>query len=103
MLPDIDAEDRGLVRIHDRVVLVRGAGDFQLAILAGDDPGPAGAEAASAGLVDRVLERVQAAEALDGVLEGTARGGFVTSHNQPEHGVVQMTAAVVANRGALVF
>src|SRR3954451_19380282 len=57
MLPDINAENRGLA-LHQRGVLVRGAGDAQAAIGRGDQPGPAAAEAPRTGGRDLLLEGV---------------------------------------------
>ena len=69
MFPDIDAENRSLLGVHERVVLIRGADDFQLAGSISDDPSPTGTEAARACLVDRVLEGIETTEVVDGFLE----------------------------------
>src|SRR5205823_14605631 len=50
MLPDVDAED-GRLAVHEGAILVRRAEDLQLAV-GEDEPGPAAAEAADAGLLD---------------------------------------------------
>src|SRR5882757_375627 len=54
VLPDVDAED-GLLALHQRAVLIRGAFDHELAALI-DHPGPATAEAADAGFRQLFLE-----------------------------------------------
>src|SRR6186713_2404564 len=66
VLPDVDAEHGGLA-FHQRVVLVRRAGDRELAPVL-EQPHPAAAEAARPGLAPLLLERVEAAEGTgDGV------------------------------------
>jgi hypothetical protein len=71
VLPDVEAQDR-LLAFHDRRVLIRRALDRQLA--AGvDEPRPAAAEAADAGLGELLLEGVEAAE-----------GALIASATAPE-------------------
>src|SRR5262249_8148219 len=66
VLPDVQAEDGGALLprrddVHQRVVLVGGRGDGELAV-AYDQPGPAGAESGGAGLGERLLEGREAAQ-----------------------------------------
>src|SRR6188472_2310670 len=77
MLPDIDTENRSLLGVHQRVVLIRSADDFQLAGSISDDPSPTGTEAARASLVDRVLEGIETTEVVDGFLERATWLGLV--------------------------
>ena len=60
VLPDVDAEDRSLA-FHQRVVLVRRRDDREAATV-GDEPGPAGAEALDACVIDLRLQLVGIAE-----------------------------------------
>src|SRR6266498_3176402 len=103
VLPDIDAEDRFLA-LHQRAVLVRAALDHELSTLI-DHPGPAAAEAADARFVHLFLEGVEAGERAGngiGNRAGRRAAGF-RAHDLPEHRVVDMPAAVIANSGADVF
>ena len=68
MLPDVEAEDRlafdpGDGLAHDRVVLIRGGADLELAAVH-DEPGPAAAEAPGAGRVELLLELIERPEGL---------------------------------------
>ena len=60
VLPDVDAEQRRLA-VADRVVLVGGRDDREAGAVV-DEPGPAGAEAADAGVLELRLEVVERAE-----------------------------------------
>src|SRR6185437_6268070 len=64
VLPHIDAEQGLAFAGGDGVGAVRGLGDFQLAVIAEHQPGPARAELRRAGLLERVLELLNAAEIL---------------------------------------
>jgi hypothetical protein len=105
MLPDVDAEDRDPTAVHKWTVLVRGAGHGQIAIAADDHPCPTAAKATDTGLIDRVFERVETAEG--GIRGRSELAGRLTTaawaHDLPEHRVVDVAAAVVADRGPLVF
>ena len=103
MFPDIDAE-HDFLAFHERAVLVRAALDHQLAAVV-DHPRPAAAEAADASLFDFFLQLVEPAErAGDRICNRTGRSTATTgTHDLPEHRVVRMTAAVVANRTTDVF
>ena len=104
MLPDVDAQDRdalgALHAVHERVVLVRGGGDHELAIRE-HEPDPAGAEASAGrgGSLPLLLEGIHGAE---GILDGPRelRGGLATRaggrHLEPEEVVVVGAAAAVA-------
>src|SRR5471032_2094107 len=103
VFPDVDAE-HDFLPFHQRAVLVRRALNRELAALI-DDPGPAAAEAADAGLLQLFLELVEAAERSgDRVRDFSGRrAARVRAHHLPEHRVVGVAAAVVAHRGADVF
>src|SRR3954452_17348129 len=60
LLPDVDAEQRG-VALHDRAVLVGGRIDGEAGAIV-DEPRPAAAESLDASVVDRRLQLVGAAE-----------------------------------------
>src|SRR5690348_16202625 len=85
VLPDIQAEDRGRLPVHDRVVLVRRADDRELAAVV-DQPGPAGTEAGAAGRVELLLELLEVAEGLvDRLGELAARcAAALGRHDLPE-------------------
>src|SRR5271170_3802822 len=95
VLPDVVAED-GVVTLRDGAILVRRGDDFQLAALE-DQPAPAGAELLRGGFVEELLEVFKGAEVgLD--LSSDLAGGFAATarlHDLPEHGVVDVAAAVV--------
>src|SRR3989442_3251704 len=103
VLPHVDAEDDLLV-FHQRAVLVRAAFDHELAALI-QHPRPPAAEAADARLLHFVLELVEAPERrVDRARDRAGRraAGF-WSHDLPEHRVVGVAAAVVADGGANVL
>jgi len=90
--------------LRDRVVLIGCGDDLQLAALE-DEPAPAGAELLGGGLVELLLEVVEGAEVLldlfgDLALRFAAALGL---HDLPEHGVVDVAAAVVLDDFADVF
>src|SRR5712691_6383591 len=103
VFPHVDAED-DLLPFHQRAVLVRGAFDHELATLI-DHPRPAAAEAADTGLLQLLLELVETAERrVDRGGDRPARlAARLRRHDLPEHGVVDMAAAVVAHCGADVL
>ena len=109
VFPDVQSEDRPIsaaaeIRTHDRVVLIGGGTDGKLAILAAQ-PRPTGAEAGRARLGKGFLKGIERAEG--GVNRGgqVARGGLgsARSDHLPEHRVVDVTAAIVADHHADVF
>src|SRR5437667_220095 len=104
MLPDIIAHD-GIVALHQRIILIGGAGDFQLSRRGADQPRPSAAEALEAGIVELVLEFGKAAEGLFNGISQRARGlaSGLGRHDLPEHAVVHVPTAVVAHGGAYVF
>ena len=70
-----------------------------------DEEAPAGAELLGGGFVEELLEVGEAAEVL-GDLGGDVAGGFAAAvglHDLPEHGVVDVAAAVVADDAADVL
>src|SRR5580765_1321631 len=103
MLPDIETQNRGLV-VHEGAILVRAAGDFELAVGDGQ-PRPTAAELRRRGVAEQLLELRKVTErALDGVGQGAAwlttaafSGG---RHDRPEQRVIVMAAPVVTHRGA---
>src|ERR1019366_4161424 len=68
-------------------------------------PGPARAESRRAGGIDFLFESVKAAErASDGLRHMAHRSSTrARTHDGPEHGVVDVAAAVIAYRGADLF
>src|SRR5437762_9786189 len=100
VLPDVEAEDR-LLPVHHRVVLVRRALDRDLPAVV-HDPRPAAAEPADRRLLEFFLELVEAAErGVDRVGDRAGRcAPRFRPHDLPEHRVVHVAAAVVADRGA---
>src|ERR1039458_5483613 len=100
VLPDVVAED-GVEAIGEGTVLVGGGDDGELAGLE-DEPAPAGAELLGGGLVEELFEALEVAEV------GLDLGGDVAMrlaaafglHDLPEHGVVDVTAAIVADGAA---
>src|SRR5579885_389269 len=101
MLPDVIAND-GEEAFHQGAVLVRGRGDGELAVVIEDQPDPARAKAFSASIVKGGLELVKGAEGvLNGFRQVTARlPATMFLHDLPEHRVVGMAAAIVADGGA---
>src|ERR1039458_7737576 len=103
VLPDIVAED-GVEAVGEGRVLVGGGDDGELAGLE-DEPAPAGAELLGGGFVEELLEALEVAEV------GLDLGGDVAMrlaaafglHDLPEHGVVDVAAAVVADGAADVL
>src|SRR4051794_12972842 len=103
VLPDVVAQDRRLA-VADGAVLVRRARDRQAAAV-DDEPGPAGAELAHARGLELLLEVVERPErVLDRVRElAVGLAAAVGAHRLPERRVVEVAAAVVAHRAALVL
>ncbi len=99
MLPHIDAEDRGCA-VDERVLAVRGLGDFQLAVLHGK-PGPARAELTCACSNEIGAELVVAAEVrFDRRVELAGQAGAAAAllHPLPEVNVVVVLAGIVEQR-----
>src|SRR5205807_2019763 len=103
VLPDVDAEQRGLA-LADRVVLIGSGGNGQAGAVV-DEPGPARAELVDAGVLELGLEVVKGPEGgLDGrgqVTVGLAAA--VGGHPLPEQRMVVVAAAVVAHGLLLVL
>jgi hypothetical protein len=102
VLPDVVADERDLA-LEDGGVLVGRGGDLQLAAVE-HEPDPARSEPRDARGLELLLEGVEGAEG------GGDRGGqlarglaaAVRAHGLPEQGVVEVAAAVVAERALLV-
>src|SRR5688572_31950258 len=99
MFPDIDAKDRfafaaGDSLAHDRVVLIGGGNDLELAVV-DDQPGPAAAETTDPRGFELFLEGVEAAERrIDGLGErASRRAAGLRGQKFPEHRVVQVAPA----------
>jgi len=103
VLPDVVAED-GVVALGERVVLVGGGGDLQFAAFKGE-PAPAGAELLGGGLVELLLEVLEGAEVfLDLLADLACRfAAALGLHDLPEHGVVDVAAAIVLDDFANVL
>ena len=102
MLPDVAAENRRALHgggVHQRVVLVRGAGNRQFAVLADNQPCPAGAELFDARVLEGGFEGVKAAKGgVDGFQQlALRRAAAVRAHHVPVEVVVVVAAAVVAH------
>ena len=100
VLPDVVAED-GVKALAQGRILVGGGDDLELAALA-DEPAPAGAELLGGGLIEVFLKASKSPKSLvDLVSEGAggraATAGFWRGHDGPEHGVVGVASAVVAD------
>ena len=97
VLPEVEAHD-GVFALHQRVVLIGGGIDLQLAGLIPGQPCPARAKASGRGGGELLLELIEASEgALDGVGDfPLCLAAFARSHDLPEHGVVDLAAEVVA-------
>jgi hypothetical protein len=95
VLPDVVAED-GVVALGEGVVLVCGGDDLQFAAFE-DQPAPAGAELLCGGLVEELFEALEVAEVSFDLGCDVAAGLAATLglHDLPEHGVVDVAAAVV--------
>lgn len=107
MFPDVAAEEgftfaTGDRLAHEGIILVGGAGDFQLALGIFEQPDPAAAEASEAAGFELFLESGEGAEGgIDAVGQGA--GGFTAGsggHEVPEEGMVPMAAAIVADGSA---
>src|SRR6185312_1137980 len=76
MFPDIDAEDRSAFHfgyIHQRVILVRGGSDLQLAI-PDDQPRPAASKTRQPGGIQLFLQTVDTAESTVDLVQQFAGG-----------------------------
>src|SRR5918994_3235688 len=108
VLPDVVAEYRKAGRLddpgHQGVVLVRRGDDGELAVRADNYPDPAGAEPAHAGLVELGFQCVEPTKGVvDRLGDLTLRCSTAArAHDLPEHGVVVVATAVVADRRPLV-
>src|ERR1039458_7900615 len=103
VFPNVAAE-HDVLAFHDRAVLVRGGGDLDTGRRL-YQPCPAGTEAAHPGGVEFFLEGFEAAEGADDGLRHVThrRAARVGAHDLPEHGVVDVAAAIVAHGGADVL
>mmetsp|Transcript_54444 Transcript_54444/g.129341 ORF Transcript_54444/g.129341 Transcript_54444/m.129341 type:complete len:231 (+) Transcript_54444:192-884(+) len=109
MLPDVEAQEgdhlRALHPVHQRVVLVRGRRDDELAVRGDAEPRPPGAEARRGRFAEGLLHLVDGAEGrVDGLGEsrrGRAAGrrGAERAEEQP---VVVEAPPVVADHGAVL-
>ena len=87
-----------------RVVLVGGGDDVEFAALE-DEPAPAGAELLGGGFVEVFFEGFEVAEVGLDLLRDVA-GGLAAAlglHDLPEHGVVDVAAAVILHNFAHIF
>ncbi len=106
MLPDVQAHHRltGLGHhVHDRVVLVLGGHDLELVALR-DQPYEARTEQAGGRVRELFLEGIEGAEAgVDGRTQAAGRlAAAGRRHAVPEKDVVEVTATLVANAGAVL-
>src|SRR5579883_2311845 len=98
MLPDIAGQERRLA-LRERIDRVRRLGDLERAAIE-DEPGPAAAELRRGGLLELLLEFVDAAEGLLDALCDIARGLSATPrlHAVPEKGVIPHLRRIVEDR-----
>src|ERR1035437_8596376 len=103
VLPHVQAHHVALA-LHYGAVLVGGGRNLEFPA-GSQQPRPAGAEARGRGLVELLLEALEAAESADDRLGHVAhrRPSTARPHDLPEHRVVDVAAAVVAHRGANVL
>ena len=101
MLPDIVAED-GKVALRDRVVLIRRGHDMDFAAFAASRP--IRCRIVLRGIIELGLEISEVESFRDGL--GDRADGIASAfglHDLPEHGVVDVAAAVIADCAANVF
>jgi hypothetical protein len=104
VLPDVVAED-GVEALGERVVLVGGGNDLNAAVGFASEPNPSGAELFCTGVIEFRLEVVEVSERFLDCF-GHGASGIASAlglHDLPEHGVVDMASAIVADGGADVF
>src|SRR6202035_5510912 len=91
--------------LGNRVVLVGGGENLDVAAALADQPYPSAAELLDSGIVEFGLKILEVAESLlDGIGDGAAGvAAAFRLHDLPEHTVIYMTAAVVAHGGTDVF
>src|SRR5207244_12085384 len=101
MFPNIVSHDRKLA-VGERVVLIGRGGHLELARFGAHQPGPAATELVGARGFKFFLESVKAAKSL--VDRVSNRAGWVSTfagtHDLPEHAVVHVATAVVADRAS---
>jgi hypothetical protein len=104
VLPDIVAED-GMKSLRDGTVLIGSADDFHFAFAVSGEPDPSAAELSYAGGIEFFLESLEVAEGFLNDI-GDGAGGIASAvglHDVPEHGVVDVTSAVVADSASNIF
>src|ERR1039458_4983811 len=106
MFPDVAANDgraftAGDGFAHERIVLVGGGDDFQLALV-GNEPDPAAAKTRQTGGLKLGFEIIEVAKrSLEVIGEfASRRAAGLWPQNFPEKGMVPVAAAVVAHRAA---
>src|SRR6266566_2068755 len=97
MLPHVVTQDR-IETVRQGVILVGGGNDSE-AIATQNKPGPAGAKALHASIIECSLERIERAKlGIDRLCQITARlTAPVGGHALPEQGMIEMAAAVIAD------
>src|SRR6266496_636482 len=104
VLPDIVAENREEA-LRERIVLVRRRNDLHLTAGLPGKPDPSAAELFCAGFVEFGLEVIEVTEGFCDRVADWA-GGIASAfgfHDLPEHGVIHVTAAVVADCATNIF
>src|SRR5260370_27812047 len=98
MLPDVVSQSGTLSAAHG-IVLVGIRSDFEFPGLGPNQPRPTAAKLAQSRLLKRLFELVEAGKCLvDGVGDGACGiPTLVRAHDLPEHGVVHVSAAIVAH------
>ena len=104
VLPDVVAED-GTQALRDGIVLIRRAENLHFAFRVSCQPDPSAAELAYTGGVEFFLKSFEVAESfLDGFGYGAV--GIASTfrfHDVPEHGVIDVASAVIADGSSDVF
>jgi len=104
VFPDVVAEN-GEQALGDWVVLIGRANDLHLAARFAGEPDPAAAKLFGASVVELGLEIFEVAEGFIDDVRNRATGvaAALGLHDLPEHGVIHVPAAVVADGGADVL
>lgn len=107
MFPDVKAENGGARLVddtsHERVFLVLGRRNEEFSVSAYGKPGPSTSEACRGSRIELGLHFIEGTEVgIDFILDRSHRSrvaGTRPAHESPEHGMVEMAATRVDDRG----